>query len=305
MIKLCHCRQLRPDTSQQHRRSLHSFDDPFLQTFFSLLLISSGSSFLPLLSCSRAPAAFNLINDIDIPETEKRLAKLRQENAAFTALNAQRDARDALSVQAEEERVWREQQERAKEARLEEEEERLEREREKKEIIDSLVSILAHCPPPYKACLLDCAIRDTYFPQQSSEGSAAKIVANKRAAQRQQHPRDQPQTASGKIKLPGVAASSRSDASTLHANEPFKPLDDNYYSHSDRFILSSSVPVPGLGLPANGGGSSGYGDPGTDALLRDTGADVLRAGGYRLSEAQERAIRTGIAGLSLSLVVKD
>lgn len=85
-------------------------------------------------------AAFNLINDIDLPETEKRLANLRQENAAFTALNAQRDVRDALSVQAEEERIWREQQERAKEARLEEEEERLEREREKKEIIDSLVS---------------------------------------------------------------------------------------------------------------------------------------------------------------------
>jgi hypothetical protein len=82
-------------------------------------------------------------------------------------------------------------------------------------------------------------------------------------------------------------------------------LDDNYYSHSDRFILSSSVPVPGLGSSANGGGSGGYGDPGTDALLRDIGADVLRAGGYRLSEAQERAIRTGIAGLNLGLVIKD
>jgi hypothetical protein len=94
--------------------------------------------------------AFHLINDIDIPETEKRLAKLRQENAAFTALNAQRDARDALSVQAEEERTWREQQERAKEARLEEEEERLEREREKKEIIDSLVGTLSSSALTYK-----------------------------------------------------------------------------------------------------------------------------------------------------------
>lgn len=81
-----------------------------------------------------------MINDIDIPQTEKRLLTLRQENAAFTALNTQRDARDALSVQAEEERLLREQNERAKEARLVEEEERLEREREKREIIDGLVS---------------------------------------------------------------------------------------------------------------------------------------------------------------------
>lgn len=80
-----------------------------------------------------------MINDIDIPETEKRLAKFRQENAAFTALNAQRDARDALSVQAEEERLRKEHEERAKEARLVEEEERLEKEREKKDIIDGLV----------------------------------------------------------------------------------------------------------------------------------------------------------------------
>jgi hypothetical protein len=117
-----------------------SFSFPFsFYVFFRLII-------LLLLSCSRATsAAFNLINDIDIPETEKRLAILRQENAAFTALNAQRDARDALSVHAEDERIWREQQERAKEARLEEEEERLEREKEKKEIIDSLVSTI-HIP---------------------------------------------------------------------------------------------------------------------------------------------------------------
>jgi CDK-activating kinase assembly factor MAT1 len=142
------------------------------------------------------------------------------------------------------------------------------------------------------------------FHKESSEGPAAKIVAKKRAAQKQQHKREQPQAGStGKTRLPGATASSKGDASSLHANEPFKALDDNYYSHSDRFILSSSVPVPGLGPSA--GGSGGYGDPGTDALLRDTGADVLRAGGYRLSEAQERAIRTSIAGLSLGLVIKD
>lgn len=56
-------------------------------------------------------------------------------------------------------------------------------------------------------------------------------------------------------------------------------------------------------MNASGGGY--YGDPGTDALLRDIGSDVLRAGGYNLSEAQERAIRTSIAGLSLGLVLQD
>jgi hypothetical protein len=56
---------------------------------------------------------------------------------------------------------------------------------------------------------------------------------------------------------------------------------------------------PGLGLGAGGGGGGveAYTDPGTDYELSKIGYDVLRAGGYRLSEAQERAIRTAIAGL--------
>jgi hypothetical protein len=116
------------------------------------------------------------------------------------------------------------------------------------------------------------------------------------------HKREQLQAEpAGKTKVPRSAVASKAEEASLHANEPFKVLD-NYYSHSDRFVLSS---VPSLGSAANSSAGGGYGDPGTDALLRDIGSDALRAGGYTLSEAQERAIRTSIAGLSLGLLVED
>jgi CDK-activating kinase assembly factor MAT1 len=75
-------------------------------------------------------------------ETEARIAKLRVENAALTELNIQREEREAAIVRAEEERVQREQLERAEEARLLEEDERMEREREKQGIIDILVCLI-------------------------------------------------------------------------------------------------------------------------------------------------------------------
>jgi CDK-activating kinase assembly factor MAT1 len=68
---------------------------------------------------------------------------LREENAAITELNIQREEREAAIVRTEEERMQREQIERAEEARLLEEEERMERERERQGIIDILVCLVA------------------------------------------------------------------------------------------------------------------------------------------------------------------
>ena len=83
--------------------------------------------------------AFNLINEIDIPTTEARIAAFRAENAALIQLNIQREKLDAQELQEEEERDRRDREERMRELRREEEEERQERENERRAIIEGLV----------------------------------------------------------------------------------------------------------------------------------------------------------------------
>lgn len=90
---------------------------------------------------AQSGSAFNLINGVNIAETEARILQYRQENAALIELNIQRDERDVTSLQEQEDRERREREERAAELKALEEEERLEKEREKLAIIDSLVSL--------------------------------------------------------------------------------------------------------------------------------------------------------------------
>jgi len=87
--------------------------------------------------------AFNLINEIDVPETEARIAAFRRENAALIELNIQREERDIQGLQEQEMRERREREEMAEEMRRAAEEERVEREKEKEEIINRLVRIFA------------------------------------------------------------------------------------------------------------------------------------------------------------------
>ncbi|KAG8217300.1 CDK-activating kinase assembly factor MAT1-domain-containing protein [Butyriboletus roseoflavus] len=81
---------------------------------------------------------FNLINDIDVPETEARIERYRKENAPLIELNLRREEQyvQALKEQEEQERLEREQ--RALEVRKEEELEREEKEKGRREIIDRL-----------------------------------------------------------------------------------------------------------------------------------------------------------------------
>ncbi|KAF9052717.1 CDK-activating kinase assembly factor MAT1-domain-containing protein [Panaeolus papilionaceus] len=81
---------------------------------------------------------FNLINDVDIPQTEARIAKFRAENAALIELNIQRDEAYAQVLKEQEDAERREREQRASMLRREEEEEREEREKERREIIDKL-----------------------------------------------------------------------------------------------------------------------------------------------------------------------
>lgn len=84
---------------------------------------------------------FNLINEINVPETEARIAAYRAENAALIQLNIQREKLEMQELAEDEERERLHREERMRMIRQEEEEERLEREYEKKAIIEGLVSV--------------------------------------------------------------------------------------------------------------------------------------------------------------------
>jgi hypothetical protein len=86
-------------------------------------------------------AAFNLLNDIDLDRTERRIAEHAKQNAKLIAANQEKAALEAMS-QSERDEVER----RAREERMRmvEEAQRLERseeERVKAEVIEALVSV--------------------------------------------------------------------------------------------------------------------------------------------------------------------
>ena len=70
-------------------------------------------------------------------------------------------------------------------------------------------------------------------------------------------------------------------------DQPHVPLSDTYYAYEDMFALRSS-----------------YSDPASDAVRRDK-EGIMRAGGYRVEEAWERALRYAVAGLDISPPLSD
>ncbi|GJJ11991.1 hypothetical protein Clacol_006229 [Clathrus columnatus] len=208
---------------------------------------------------------FNLINEIDVPETEARIAVYRAENAALIQLNIQREKMEVQELIEEEERERSEREERMRLIRQEEEEERLEREKERKAIIDGLES--------------------------AKDGTAARIIAQKRA---EAHKRNAARAAL--VSANSQQRTSRSRPSAINAapdvpDVPHIPFTDNWYSYDDKFTLKKT-----------------YDDTTSAAVLADRDG-IMRAGGYRVDEAWERAIRMTIAGLEIpplqGLVVPD
>jgi CDK-activating kinase assembly factor MAT1 len=65
-------------------------------------------------------------------------------------------------------------------------------------------------------------------------------------------------------------------------DQPHVPLLDGYYAYEDLYGLRSS-----------------YFDPASDAVRRDK-EGIMRAGGYRVEEAWERALRYAVAGLDIT-----
>ncbi|GJE86955.1 CDK-activating kinase assembly factor [Phanerochaete sordida] len=195
---------------------------------------------------------FNLINDIDVAETEARVARYKQENAALIELNIQREEQYAQYLREQEEAERQEREQRAAELRRLEEEEREEREKGRQELIDRL---------------------------ETSTKDAAKLVARSRAqAQKRADARTQSSAFGGAAK----AFRGRTNQGAVVADEPHVPLADAWYAYDDKYAVRDT-----------------YFDPLSEDVRRDKDK-VFRAGGYRVEEAWERALRFAVASLDLA-----
>lgn len=196
--------------------------------------------------------AFNLINDIDIAETEGRVERYRKENAPLIELNLRREEQyiQALKEQEEQDRIEREQ--RALEARKEEELEREEKEKDRREIINRL---------------------------ETSTKDAAKIIAKSRA---EANKRLSARTAATTLaKSSAQLLRSRAAQSTTVPDVPHEPLQDDLYAYEDMYTLRDN-----------------YDDIYSEAVREDR-EGIMRAGGYRVQEAWDRAVRSAVTALFL------
>ncbi|KAM6500677.1 CDK-activating kinase assembly factor MAT1 domain containing protein [Amanita muscaria] len=149
---------------------------------------------------------FNLINEIDVAQTEARIVAHRAENAALIEMNLQREEAYAHALKEHEETEKREREFRALELRREEEEEREEREKGKREIIDKL---------------------------ETSDKDANKLVAKTRANALK---RSAARFASAShLQSSAQLLRSRAAQSTVIPDIPHVPLQDDYYAYEDKF----------------------------------------------------------------------
>lgn len=202
-------------------------------------------------------AAFNLINNIDVTETEARIVKYRAVNAAITARNLQREEADAQALKEQEEMDRKERELRAAQFRKEEEEEFEEKEKGKREIIDKL---------------------------ETSQKDARKVVAKSKANALKRS--SAKAAANGAVGM-GLGSDyakllKTRSAKTTIPDEPHVPFQDNCYGYEDLFVLNPD----------------GYNDVFSDAVRKDR-EGIMRAGGYRVEEAWERALRYAVSGLDL------
>ncbi|KAI0709044.1 CDK-activating kinase assembly factor [Earliella scabrosa] len=199
--------------------------------------------------------AFNLINDIDVAETEARIAQYRIENAALIELNIKREEEYQRYLQEQEELERQERELRAQELRRLEQEEREEREKGKQAIIDKL---------------------------ETSDKDAARLVAKSRLeAQRRASARAASSSTASFNQSSARLLRSRAAQSTVIPDVPHVPLQDDYYTYDDMFKMRET-----------------YHDPVSEAVRRDR-EGIMRAGGYMVEQAWERALRSAVAGLEI------
>ncbi|KAK1220148.1 TFIIH/NER complex subunit [Marasmius sp. AFHP31] len=209
--------------------------------------------------------AFNLINNINVQETENRIATYKAANAALTALNLQREEAYALALKEQEEFERKEREARAAQLAQEQQLEREEKEREQREIIDKL----------------ETSQKDARAVVAKSRANAAKRLAN----------------VSGAGKPQGLAAmgfgfgadyakllksrTASKKGSNFVPDEPHVPFNDDWYSYDDLYVFKE-----------------GYDDVVSEAVRKDR-EGIMRAGGYMVHEAWQRALVSAVAGLDL------
>ncbi|EJF65719.1 CDK-activating kinase assembly factor [Dichomitus squalens LYAD-421 SS1] len=197
---------------------------------------------------------FNLINDIDVAETEARIRQYRQENAALIELNIKREEEYQRYLQEQEEAERQERELRAQELRRLEEEEREEREKAKQGLIDKL---------------------------EMSDKDAARLVAKSRA-EAQKRASARAASSSSFSQSSARLLRSRAAQSTVIPDVPHVPLQDNYYAYDDLFTMRDT-----------------YYDPVSEAVRKDR-EGIMRAGGYMVEQAWQRALRCAVAGLEIA-----
>lgn len=153
--------------------------------------------------------AFNLINEIDLPQTEARINAYRAENAALIERNIHREEAYAQALKDQEDAERREREQRAMELRREEEEEKEEREKGRREIIDKL---------------------------ETSDKNAARVIAKSRANALK---RSTARSSTSVSQSNATLLRTRAGRSTAVPDVPHVPLQDCWYAYEDRFVLRS------------------------------------------------------------------
>ncbi|KAI6036855.1 CDK-activating kinase assembly factor MAT1-domain-containing protein [Pisolithus microcarpus] len=168
---------------------------------------------------------FNLINEINIPETEARIEAYRKENAALIELNVRREEQYT------------------QELKQQEEQERLEREQHR----------------------LETSTKDA-----TEIIAKSRAEATKRAASRA--------VATTTFKSSAQLLRSRAAQSTTIPDVPHVPLQDDWYAYEDYLDR--------------------YDDMYSEAVRQDQ-EGIMKAGGYKVEEAWERALRSAVTALFL------
>jgi CDK-activating kinase assembly factor MAT1 len=113
-----------------------------------------------------------------------------------------------------------------------------------------------------------------------AEGTDATKVVQRTKRERAEREASRKGVAPGKG--PQALLRARMAAAAATAKDtPHIPFQDDYYAYDDMFTL---LPV--------------YVDPASEAVRKDR-EGIMRAGGYRVEEAWERAVRSAVAGLDL------
>jgi len=119
----------------------------------------------------------------------------------------------------------------------------------------------------------------SYLQESAKDGTAARIIAKTRA---EAHKRTAARAALAAVPSHRYTRSRPVQTATV-PDVPHQPLTDNWYAYEDKYVLRDNYDDPW---------------PLSEAVRADR-EGLMRAGGYRIEEAWDRAVRLAIAGLEI------